>query len=347
MPAPNSALAPPATAGGSACRQTGALLRILISSPPERLSRAGKSARCQSANVMCKRFNIFISAILLAVFFAACSDQPAETSSVDSIPKNTKPTFVASVIETGDTVILATYYYETGEVKCTQELMDGQRHGSEKFYFKNGILKYDVYYIGDQPWGVFEGHSIDGKELNLGTLRFGTGSFNMYYDDGTPLSTGYWKNDNVDSLWTYYYPSGKPEREVNWKNGFQHGTCRRYYESGKIMIDAEWEDGRQLSEIQYYENGNVLHEMKFKDGVLHGECREYYETGNLRQLREYNYGAQDGKYNSYYPSGKIEWEAQMKNGFPSGVWKHYNQEGKVIEEKSTQGKTLSGMGVQI
>lgn len=296
---------------------------------------------------MCKRHFNYIIVILLAVFSAECSDQQGETSNVDSTPKNTKPTYVATVIETGDTVVLATFYYETGEIKCTQELIDGQRHGFERYYFPNGIMKYEIYYIGNQEWAVGKGHSIDGQELDLGDLNFGTGSFNAYYDDGTPYITGHWKADNVDSLWTYYYPSGKPEREVHWKNGVQHGTIRRYYESGQLMIEGEWEYGQQLSEKQYHENGNLLHEMKFKDGVLHGICKEYYDNGNLSQEREYYYGVQSGIYNSYYRTGKIEWKAEMKNGLPSGTWKHFNQEGKLIEEKSTEGKSLHGMGVEI
>jgi antitoxin component YwqK of YwqJK toxin-antitoxin module len=296
---------------------------------------------------MSKRPYISILAIFLAFFIAACADQSGETSSVDSTPINTKPTFVATVLITGDTIVTLTSYYETGEVKCTQELIGGQRHGFEKFYFKNGILKYEIYYIGNQEWAVGEGHSIDGKVLDLGTLNFGTGSFKAYYDDGTPYIIGYWKHDNVDSLWTYYYSSGKPEREVNWKNGVQHGVSRRYYESGKIMIDSDWEYGRELAEKQYHKNGNLYHETSFKDGVLHGECREYYDNGILSQLREYEYGLQSGKYNSYYRSGKIEWEAEMKNNLPSGIWKHYNQDGKLIEEKSAEGKSLSNMGVKI
>lgn len=139
-------------------------------------------------NVMCMRPYITVLPILIAFFTISCTEQTSDAPPVDSTPKNNQPTYVATLMENGDTMVTVTSYYETGEVKCTQELIRGQRHGFEKFYFKNGILKYEVYYIGNQEWAVGQGHSIDGKVLDLGTLNFGTGSFKAYYDDGTPYS---------------------------------------------------------------------------------------------------------------------------------------------------------------
>ena len=270
--------------------------------------------------------------IFIILTLVSCSEEPK----VENKKSPTDPVVIDAELDGSDTILTVKYFYPSGKVRSiTKENTHRQKHGFEKSFFENGIQKYEIYFIGNNtPWGVGKGCSITGDTLDLGTLAFGVGSFNDYYDNGTPKAKGFYKDSKQDSLWTFFYPSGKVEREVNFKGGLQNGLFKRYFENGKLDYYAEWEYGNCIISKDYFESGNIFKIIKYKNGKMHGQAVEYYDSpGKIRQTRVFEYGRENGVVMHYNISGKLESKSMMRDGEYVDTMYLYNDKGKVIDTK--------------
>lgn len=251
------------------------------------------------------RFLIII--FIISFFVLSCDDNQIEKPKGD-------PAIDSFNLAEGITT--KTIYYPNGKVHFIREVDSlGHRRGFEKEYYENGILKHDIHFIGEIPWSVGKGNSIDGKPLNLGTLIFGTGLYNEYYDNGQLRKSGNFKKDECDSIWTFYHKNGKKAAEVNWKDGIQIGQS-----------------------IQYFESGNKFREVPYVNGRRHGLATEYYDTiGAIRQTRNYVMDIENGEVLHYKLNGKLESKAKMRNGRFVDTCFRYDDKGKIIDQKVMKG----------
>lgn len=281
-----------------------------------------------------KTFRIIIFCSIL-VFFGCNNNQTSNDDSAEIDPS--QPKVLLTEVSGADTLVRLGYYYETGELKVTQDYINQVKRGYEKYYYRNGIIKYEIYFVGEKPMAVGVGHSQDGKKMDIGNLIYGTGSLKIYYDDGTPEYSVYFKNYLKDSTWTYYYPNGNFRSITNYKEGFEHGESKVFYENGNLAGEGLLENGRTVIEKNYFPDGSKNKVLKYKDGLLHGECVEYYKGQNqIRQLREFKEGKLHGIIKSFYESGELEWEGTMKKNQPIGIWKHFDKEGNLVETRNTE-----------
>ena len=276
----------------------------------------------------------------MGLFIIGCSNNqnnpPKELNNNPDQPK-----VLLTEISGRDTLTRLGYFYETGELKVTEEYINQVKRGYERYYYPNGILKYEIYYIGHKPWTAGVGHTSDGEKIDIGTLAYGTGSLKMYFDDGTPELSGFYKNNLLDSTWRFYYPDGKIQRITNWQEGFEHGESKAFYENGILAIEMISDMGQTISEKNYFPDGSKNKIFRYQEGLRHGECVEFYKgLDQIRQIREYKNGKLDGKIQSFYKTGELEWEGRMSLDKPIGEWKHYDKEGNVVETQASNFENL-------
>jgi antitoxin component YwqK of YwqJK toxin-antitoxin module len=86
--------------------------------------------------------------------------------------------------------------YDNGLVKFRGTFRFGERHGQWFSFYPNGTMWSELHF--DKG------------------LRHGPN--NTFYENGKPRFTGYYKNDAVDSTWTYFDSTGVAVELLNYKN---------------------------------------------------------------------------------------------------------------------------------
>lgn len=86
--------------------------------------------------------------------------------------------------------------YDNGIVKFRGTFRFGERHGQWFSFYPNGMLWSELHF--DKG------------------LRHGPN--NTFFENGKPRYTGFYKDDQVDSTWTYYDSTGTKVEELNYKN---------------------------------------------------------------------------------------------------------------------------------
>jgi len=86
--------------------------------------------------------------------------------------------------------------YDNGIVKFRGTFRFGERHGQWFSFYPNGILWSELHFD---------------KGLR-------NGPNNTFFENGKPRYTGFYKDDLVDSTWTYYDSTGTKVEVLNYKN---------------------------------------------------------------------------------------------------------------------------------
>lgn len=86
--------------------------------------------------------------------------------------------------------------YKNGIVKFRGTFRFGERHGQWLSFYPNGLLWSEMHYDNG--------------------LRHGPN--NTFYENGKPRYSGFYKNDRVDSVWTYYDSTGKVQNILTYRN---------------------------------------------------------------------------------------------------------------------------------
>lgn len=86
--------------------------------------------------------------------------------------------------------------YKNGIVKFRGTFRFGERHGQWLSFYPNGLLWSEMHYDNG--------------------LRHGPN--HTFYENGKPRYSGFYKNDRVDSVWTYYDSTGKVLNILTYRN---------------------------------------------------------------------------------------------------------------------------------
>lgn len=86
--------------------------------------------------------------------------------------------------------------YENGIVKFRGSFRFGERHGQWFSFYPNGILWSELHF----DKGLRQGPNL------------------TYYESGKLRYSGFYKNDAVDSVWTYYDSTGTLVETLTYKN---------------------------------------------------------------------------------------------------------------------------------
>ena len=81
--------------------------------------------------------------------------------------------------------------------------------------------------------------------------------------------------------------------------------------------------------------GNLRYEWEYKDGKrADGESKGWHPSGNLKQIRNWKDGKEDGLHTEWFDSGQMKIEETYKNGYPDGLYTKWYENGqKKMEER--------------
>lgn len=143
--------------------------------------------------------------------------------------------------------------------------------------------KNKEYEAPKKTYKVNELYHRDGILYEVGTNIKANGIGKGYYESGTLMGEGNFKDGKKNGISKSYYESGVLSGEGNYKDGKKNGIGKTYYESGVLRAEWNYKDGKSsgISKI-YYESGALAYEGNYKDDKLNGISKGYYESGALK-----------------------------------------------------------------
>jgi hypothetical protein len=153
----------------------------------------------------------FFLLIVPYIVFTSCGNEPkklteAQKQKADSLSKVEQKTKVDSMKKKNPLLIMppdSTYTgdyvdkYPSGITKFKGFFRFGQRHGQWLSFYPDGALWSEMHY----DKGLKQGPNV------------------TYYENKKMRYSGWYKNDQQDSLWLYYDTLGKLAKKAQFKNG--------------------------------------------------------------------------------------------------------------------------------
>lgn len=200
-----------------------------------------------------------------------------------------------------------TYYYAGIEKPMSKlEYSEGNRSGSQKYFYSSGDLKKEYECTDGDANGEYNEYLMGNKNIVINTGYYRNdnlvGEFIRKNALDIVTSKSYYVDDESHGWQTYYSQDGKLAREFYYNQGIFYGTV--YYDTLGNVRDTVW-----------LENGT-------------GEFKDYFADGNIRFIGNYKNGEADGKFTWYHPNGKVSSTGEYVNGNKNGEWKSFFPDGK-------------------
>ncbi len=208
-----------------------------------------------------------------------------------------------------------------------------RKQGVWKYFYENGELKSEGFYVNGKKNGYFKEYSPDGILKNI----------TKYLDDeiqtDVPELTKY-------EIRTDYYPDGNIKVIGSYKDGLPEGIRREYGTDGKVINSYIFEKGKIFGEgivdekgmkqgfwKEFYENGILKSEGNYKDNIKTDIWKFYTETEKLKQTGKFNKnGFQTGEWKWFYENGNLQKTENFTNGILEGLTEEYDENGNLISK---------------
>lgn len=194
------------------------------------------------------------------------------------------------------------YYDSLGNVTTRSELPNGTGTHIQKRADGTVTIKRE-WLCGKENADYKSSYDTDLPDQQIAIKN---GEFNgltrTYHSNGQLSGEGHYKDNEMDSLWTWYDPFGNVIGKGWYKNGKLHGK-----------------------NIDLYANGQVESECNYVKGERHGACTYYAPDGSLQYQKTYHkdfgivgyqYELPDGKMNELIPID-IQGTANIETFFPN------------------------------
>ena len=173
---------------------------------------------------------------------------------------------------------LVTEYFKNGAIKSQTHYIDGTRtatregikHGTQKVYYIEGGLAYQVNYVngkrdGKMTWWDKQGNLLKVIHYDNGKLE---GWEITYFPNGKIKSKQLYKNDKREGLYKEFYDNGKLALVVPYKNGKKEGVQKEYAYEGYLYSDVLYKNNYKEGKQRWYDkNGKVIKEEEFVHDV--------------------------------------------------------------------------------
>jgi antitoxin component YwqK of YwqJK toxin-antitoxin module len=239
-------------------------------------------------------------------------------------------------------------------------------------YHRNGILELELEYKRNLPFNVIQNNDSCGNSLSLSTFQDGTGILNLFYADGSLLSSAEYKNQLISGKYTNYYPSGKIREDgimntVNsnistkrraiercqdlnmlssWSLNFIQGTKYTYFnEDGSInhniQIQSLHTNNCKFTIVDKYSNNKLKSKETTLNGLKHGRVMYYDDNGKIEmsgnfkiiEIESIESSVKDGVFKYFYPNDSLRAEINYSNGKETGKSKYYDENGELVRIK--------------
>lgn len=151
------------------------------------------------------------------------------------------------------------------------------------------------------------------------------GAVILKYPNGSNKQEGYFKNDQLDSVYREWNEMGKLELEGYYLKNAAVGIWKSFYINGQPKMVEEIVDSTRY--VQSFWQNDSLHIQTIVDG--NGDMADYYNNGLLKQRYHYKSGLQDGAFLEKSIFGDTSLSGSYTKGKKSGEWKYYYYTGKL------------------
>ena len=280
-------------------------------------------------------------------------------------------------------------YYPDGKRKNEYTYKNGKTDGAYFEYAPDGKLHYEYTYKKGELIAykffardgsilkesqkkdgafLFEGYATNGNKTTEGLYNLNggaEGTWKYYNDNGTLLSVGNFKNNNLTGEYTSYHKNGDVESIYHYVNDTLSGYFVAYHQNGRMSVQGMFKDGEQHDEWRYYFPNQTIKAINFfHQGKLHGEQKVFSAEGIIDKIQLYEYGHLLGEkiyfngfllkeinFNEYTGEYRIEVfyqnrikfiEVSYKNGLRHGPYLLYDIMGRKIMEGDYINGKVSG-----
>jgi antitoxin component YwqK of YwqJK toxin-antitoxin module/Tfp pilus assembly protein PilF len=190
---------------------------------------------------------------------------------------------------------------------------DGDQYRTWRYYYPNGTLSNEYYYLNDKLEGIQINYAADGKLDSKDFYDKGNKIYSILFDTlGNELCRF---NYYTDSTFKHFYPDGKVKAQATYLNGLAHGKALWLYPDGKTETEGMYFNGDRNGQWNwFYLSGQHSSIMPYVYGKIDGTCTNYYENGKTRTIRNYKNDKLEGDYIFYNENGVLTYRATYRNG---------------------------------
>jgi antitoxin component YwqK of YwqJK toxin-antitoxin module len=204
-------------------------------------------------------------------------------------------------------------YYDNGKIKQISEFQNGLRHGKSIWYYENGIIDSEIEYKEKLRWNVFTINDKLGNKLNMGTLKNGNGTLNIYNDDGK-ITIKYLFENGIEIIKDVIKDNGSQWfleiHELNAKNILK--SYPEYYNDDVFRV--KYGDSSHLVKI------HKSIETRRPGSNWVKQVDEFYPNNKKKLLVNGN------NLTYYYPNGNVLMESFFnERGSPTNTWVMYDE----------------------
>lgn len=248
----------------------------------------------------------FRSRVLVVGLFAFAS-----CAAVKSIGSSIATAF--SNLQSGE----RTYYYSRGWTKARGSWTDDYQDGTWTLWFEPPA------------------HNIDQRGEWRLSKRVGFWSY--FYENGKPLSSGFFDNNQLSGPWAYFRDNGLPRDRGTYENGSQTHSWTYFHNNGQRKAEGLFYKGEKAGEWRYWDVGGSdagvsSHPMPpgiafvRKDGNAAGAFSRGFEKN----------GVPEGRWNFYGADKKTIASGSFLAGVAEGAWHFWDESGAPLATGSVQ-----------
>lgn len=218
-------------------------------------------------------------------------------------------------------------------LKTRTQYVNGQLHGTLKFYDRRGELTVSVPYNGgnlaDSAESFYKNGKVYSRFWYYGTKK--NGRHVLYSKKGRVLHVNIWEDDQPHGLQKEYNEKEKLIKEERYLHGVKSGIYTKRTPKGLLTYKCYYSEGRRDGlATEYWKNGKPHFETPYKDDQKNGLEKEYNESGMLIITREYKHDKKNGLETYFFSNGNPFVEVPYVDDLKHGKEKWYNKAGRTL-----------------
>ena len=177
----------------------------------------------------------------------------------------------------------------------------------------NGKYIHQKHHIKILVWLLLAfGMAMKGQELHFEPAKF-------YFppDNNRIASEGFLRDGKPDGYWKTYYENGILKSEGNRKDFQLDSTWKFYNDKGVLVLSYTYKKGKKNGPRFNYDPTKkyLVSEENYVDDVKHGLTKYYYPNGQVKEIKPYVKGREEGNGYAYDNQQNIVTLTEYKMGF--------------------------------
>ena len=158
------------------------------------------------------------------------------------------------------------------------------------------------------------------------------GIWSNFYPSGQLSSKGKWKENGLDSIWTFYRENGEISKTISYERNLKNGNYTVYDSLNFIEFQGYYVNDTLQGPFKKFTGGKLIQEGAYLNGELNGMVKQLDPaTGMIVSFVEYKNGTE----------GEVHDLNQTMNGKRHGLWQWYDENGNLIRQELYENGEIS------